>query len=206
MALANDNCYGYALLIIYRWQVRWIEAAAACPCWTTLMVFYLEEDHGHLMQETMFQQQFKTGSRGNVMSFHMPWEDIIKNLLATEARTSLTASPEDQGLPHDPDVLAQMVRLHLHVAAKEECKHVKHAKLRPHVVLQLLHELVDRNHRCFRGKGTAEELKVAMREAVMRKYPEDPEQAALPEELRDGTVPPAVLEAMRQSWQKPKGQ
>ena len=45
-----------------------------------------------------------------------------------------------------------------------------------------------------------------MHEAVMRKYPEDPEQAALPEELRDGTVPPAVLEVMHQSWQKPRGQ
>ena len=31
MALANDNVYLYGLELIYRYRVRWIEAAAASP-------------------------------------------------------------------------------------------------------------------------------------------------------------------------------
>ena len=51
MALANDNSYRFVLDLIVKWSVRWMNAAVACPCFTTFIVYYIEGDHGHLMQE-----------------------------------------------------------------------------------------------------------------------------------------------------------
>ena len=41
-ALANDNFWGYATDIIYKYRVRWIESAAACPVFTCLITYYVE--------------------------------------------------------------------------------------------------------------------------------------------------------------------
>ena len=53
MVLANDNFIGYTSDIITRYGVRWIEAAIVNPCWTNIMVYYVEGDHGHLMGEEL---------------------------------------------------------------------------------------------------------------------------------------------------------
>ena len=42
MALCNDNFWGYASDIIYKYQVRWLEAAVVQPVWTTMLVCYVE--------------------------------------------------------------------------------------------------------------------------------------------------------------------
>ena len=80
MVLANDNFIGYTSDIITRYGVRWIEAAIVNPCWTNIMVYYVEGDHGHLMGEELGKQQFRTVVRGNCISFQMPWEDILESL------------------------------------------------------------------------------------------------------------------------------
>ena len=64
MVLANDNFIGYTSDIITRYGVRWIEAAIVNPCWTNIMVYYVEGDHGHLMGEEIGKQQFRTVVRG----------------------------------------------------------------------------------------------------------------------------------------------
>ena len=46
MALAHDNWYGYVQEIIARLDVRWIECACASLCWTTQVIYQLEEPHG----------------------------------------------------------------------------------------------------------------------------------------------------------------
>ena len=81
MCLANDNYWGYTTEIIYQYQVRWIEAAIVAPCWTTMVVYYVEGDGGHLMTEKMGQQQFRIVVRGTCVSYHMPWEDIMDVVL-----------------------------------------------------------------------------------------------------------------------------
>ena len=48
-ALANDNFWGHAPDILYKYKVRWIEAAAACPIFTALITYYVEGDKGHLL-------------------------------------------------------------------------------------------------------------------------------------------------------------
>ena len=70
MALANDNFYGYAPEFIYKRRVRFIEAAAACPCWTTILIFYVEGDEGHLMREQMYGRERKRVQHDHAMGGH----------------------------------------------------------------------------------------------------------------------------------------
>ena len=65
MGLGNDNFWGYTSGILYKHQVRWIEAAIVLPCWTSIMVYYVEGDGGHLMTETVGTQRFRTVVRGS---------------------------------------------------------------------------------------------------------------------------------------------
>jgi hypothetical protein len=104
MALANDNIIGYTFKTILQYKVKWIEAAAAQPAWTTLMCFYIEGDKGHLLEETVFESSFMTAVRGNVFSYHMPWEKILHSLERTTDHKRLAL------LPHDPEHLAHMVQ------------------------------------------------------------------------------------------------
>ena len=69
MALANDNWYDYAPDIIHKWKVRFIEAAAAAPVWTTMITYYIEEDEGHLLDEDLQQPQYRAAARGNAFIF-----------------------------------------------------------------------------------------------------------------------------------------
>ena len=45
-ALANDNWWGYVTDVLYRYKVRWIGAAAACPIFTSLICFMLKVIEG----------------------------------------------------------------------------------------------------------------------------------------------------------------
>ena len=60
MGLCNDNLWGYTTDIIWRYKVRWLEAAIVSPCWTSMMVFYVEGDGGHLFNEELSNQRYRT--------------------------------------------------------------------------------------------------------------------------------------------------
>ena len=69
MGLANGNWWGYTTDILWRYQVRWIELAIASPCFTTMMVLYVEGDHGHLLNEITGKQQNRTVVKGSATTF-----------------------------------------------------------------------------------------------------------------------------------------
>ena len=109
MALCNDNLWGYTCNIIYKYQVRWIEAAIVSPCWTNLVVYYIEGDYGHLMNEELGQPRFRTAVRGSPISFHMPWEDILKDLQKNCQDHELLEIPRPQ------ECLKYLLRVHIKV-------------------------------------------------------------------------------------------
>ena len=78
MSLSNDNYYGYVHWLLVTEQVTWLECAAASLCWSTILVYYLEEPYGHLMLEDVAGASARTQVRGNLFSFALPWEDIEK--------------------------------------------------------------------------------------------------------------------------------
>ena len=189
MALANDNIIGYTHKTILKYKVSWIEAAAAQPAWTTMMCFYIEGDRGHLLEETMFKSSFMSVVRGNVFSYHMPWEKILQFLERTTTDDKLTL------LPHDPEHLAHMVQLHMKIGSVDMAKHIKEIKVRAHVVLKLGYQLIRAGHAAYIKSGNSDQLSAHMRaarRALRRRVRERYPSLGTPEDL-DGVVPPAVL-------------
>jgi len=144
MALANDHWYGYVQDVIARYDARWIECACASLCWTTLITYQLEEPYGHLMNESMQGARGRTAARGNVFSFMMPWEDILKNLRQAQDKSVSVA------LPNDGSVLAVLVRVHIIGGSIDVTKHLRDVHLRVHVVISMLQELIARGFPGYR--------------------------------------------------------
>ena len=69
-----------------------------------MMCFYIEGDQGRPLEETMFESSFMSVVRGNVLSYHVPWEKIMAFLERTTSDEKLAL------LPHDPEHLAHMVQ------------------------------------------------------------------------------------------------
>jgi hypothetical protein len=140
MILCNDNFWGYTTDILYKYKVRWLEAAIVQPCWTTMLVFYAEGDFGHLMNEVMGKQAYRTAVRGSCCSFHMPWEDILHELQEKCESKSLLEVPRPQ------ECLKYLWRAHLRVSGVDFKKQLKQLHVRPFVLLRLLYFLIDQGH------------------------------------------------------------
>ena len=191
MALANDNFAGYTTDLLARYKVRWLEAAIVSPCWTSMIIYYVEGDHGHLFNEEMGAQKSRTVVRGSCASYWMPWEDILESLKKNCSDRNLTDIPRPQ------ECVKYMLRVHLQVRGIDLNKHLKQIMVRPYVLVALLNYLIEQNHEVFRGKGSAEELRERMRKAVEKEYPET--EADKPHEERKGAIPTCVLELLAES-------
>ena len=111
-ALCNDNFWSYTTEIIVKYKVRWIEAAIVSPVWTSVFVYYVEGDLGHLMNEVVGQQRNRTVVRGGCMSFQMPWEAILEEL----QDNCLEHAFEE--LPRSQECLKYVLRVHLNIAGR----------------------------------------------------------------------------------------
>ncbi|CAE7884649.1 TTC28 [Symbiodinium microadriaticum] len=188
-ALTNDNFIGYPPEFLFRYKVRYIEAACASPIFTTVVSFYVEADQGHLLEEQMCRARHNVAIRGNITSFEMPWQDIFAQMAEAVAR------PAEQYLPHPPDVLAKMVLFQLDVAAGLDVNMcLPAARLRPFVVLLLLEHLLATNHPFCTSQQTQNELMQTFKCKMQEYYPEA--ENDLPWDTRRGAVPAAVLEAI----------
>ena len=79
-------------------------------------------------------------------------------------------------------------------------KHLKEVKLRAHVVLKLLFALLDRGHPAFARRGRVEHIRAQLRKNMESMYPEPVSDKHLPEERREGTIPPSVLEEIERAF------
>ena len=68
MSLSNDHYYGYVPRFLTQEKVTWLECAAACMVWSTILVYYLEAPYGHLMSEVVGKPQGRTQVKGNIFS------------------------------------------------------------------------------------------------------------------------------------------
>jgi hypothetical protein len=196
MALANDNFQGFLPKLIYDLKVRWIEAAAACPHWTTQILYYIEGDRGHLLEEELFKPKFRTAVRGNIFSFHMPWEDIMASL-------ARTVDDEELVTPQPPGVLCHLVKFHLRIASMDLAQHIQDMKLRSHVVLKLGYFFIEQGHPALQKQGLATaRLKERYRKAVEKLYPVPAQEVDIREELREGEVLKEVRSVVEQSVQQ----
>ena len=139
-----------------------------------MVVYYVEGDGGHLMGDELGNQKFRTVVRGSCVSYHMPWEDICKEMQEHGDDRSLGQLPRPQ------EALKYMLRVSVKVNGLDLKKHLRQLQVRPFVIVALLDFLIERNHEAFRGKGSAVVLRQQMREAVAKEYPGEDE---IPQEL-----------------------
>ena len=153
-SIANDNFWEDTAAFIYQYDVTWLEIQVASPCWNSLLVYYVEGDHGHLLNEQFAQQRWRTRIKGSACSFRMPWEDIVNDLRRNIDDKELLE------LPRSAETIKYILRVHLKLgrvdfgAKFKQMKASKQLRVRPFIVLRLLHWLIDRNHPVFRDKGS----------------------------------------------------
>ena len=126
--------------------------AVVLPFWTSMIVYYVEGDRGHLMGEQVGAQRHRWGVRGHCFSYSMPWEDIM---------FALDSLVEDKELesPLPQDVLVHLVRLHMKVGNEDWSNHIKEIKLRAHVALRLAHVLIENGHPAFKRRAGPQALR-----------------------------------------------
>ena len=105
--------------------------AAVLPMWTNMIVYYVEESEGHMMNEEIGRARYRRAVKGQSFSFAMPWRDLIAEFQRREAEDELLE------LPRKLAVLQYVFRLHLKVAGDDFTNDLRHVRLRPHVWLQL---------------------------------------------------------------------
>ena len=153
----------------------------------------MEGDGGHLFNENLGEQRWRTMVRGSCVSYMMPWEDILRELRQN-------CEVDGTALPRPSCCLKYLLRVHLNVAGHDMEKHIRGLRVRPFVLVKLLCFLIDREHEAFQGKGSAQELKEKMRRAVEAEYPETESQ--LPEDQREGEVPSSLWQFLREAEEK----
>ena len=195
MALANDNMFGYTSSLLVKYKVRWIEMAAVLPIWTSMIVYYVEGDYGHLMNETTHRPRWRTAVHGHCFSFIMPWETICKDL------AHKLKAKDFAFLPHDEECLSYMLSVHLKVAGRDFHEHLRQVHLRPFVLVLLLWDLIQRGYQIYDESREPGTLRKFVEEAVEARYPE--QEAHIAPEDRIGYIPPRILSKL-QEQEKPK--
>ena len=195
MSLSNDHYYGHVNRYMVENSVTWLECAASCMVWSTMLVYYLEEPHGHLMDVMMGMPEGRTKVRGNLFSFSMPWEDIERcchqAVLHSKGhhREKLKKLEEELGLPHSEDTLALLVHVHIVGGNKDLAVHLKGLTMRVGVVQELIEILRGTGYPGYEKNGVNAPDKVASR--LNSRYTEKYGNAAF--------TPAAVLEAIKLS-------
>ena len=72
-----------------------------------MIVYYVEGDKGHLLDETVGMQRLRMAVRGAASSFHMPWRDILDDQQQNIADHDL------QQVPRPQECLKYALRVHL---------------------------------------------------------------------------------------------
>ena len=186
MAIANDNYYGYALKLLVQKRITWLECAAASLVWTTIMVYYLEAPYGHLMLEELEGARARTTARGNLFSFELPWEDVAERCRDAQKqwKTARSAAYNSCRLPHDENVLATLVNVHIVGGSAEAVSELQGATMRTAVVLALISELRKSGYPGYRSEFNSEAL---VRERAKEIYGRYGDEAFVPDKIREAT-------------------
>lgn len=203
-AIANDNFQGYAHPLLIRNKVRWIETVTACPFFLCLVTCYVEgkgKERHHLADEELGLLERAYGSRGNIYSYILPWESILR------AAAKVTSVDVLKSWPHPAHVVAHMIRFIFKGTDEEQClSFLKELRIRSHVLVGLgricaehLHERFTQSPVAARLLNRAEKFK-NYEAGVRRHYPEEKfggEEGGLCDEIKD-----AVLNLLRNNQGK----
>ena len=143
-----------------------------------MLVYYLEDPYGHLMDVKMGMPEARTKVRGNLFSFSMPWEDIEKcchqavHHAKGVTKETLKRLQNELGLPHSEETLALLVNVHIVGGNKDLTVHLKGLTMRVHVLQELIEILRRSGYPGYESTGVNSPARVAQRleERYTRKY------------------------------------
>ena len=110
-----------------------------------MLVYYIEGDRGHLMDEVIAQQRSRTVVRGSACTYEMPWEEIVQDLY----RNCNAAEGKDTRYPRTQESLKYFIRVHMNVGGVDLKKYMKQIHVRPFVLLRLIDFLIDSRHEAY---------------------------------------------------------
>ena len=148
-ALTNDNFISYADAFIVREQVTWLEATIACPIFTGMITYYMEEQtrtshaakgNRHLMTNALAQPTSTVAVRGNVFSFLLPWDSVMKKLSQAWADKDFTHWPLDQ------DTVAEILTVRLVRGHEALIDQFRQLKVRSRIVKQMANIYIENRY------------------------------------------------------------
>ena len=137
------------------------------------MTYYVEgssNERHHLGGEELGQLDRAYATRGNIYSYILPWESIMRNAAA------VTTDAVFETWPHPPHVVAHMIRFLFKGTNDEHCMaHLKELRVRAHVLVGLGRIYAEHLHEAVAGARTAtlfhnRAATVARFEANVRRY------------------------------------
>ena len=192
MALGHDLLFGYTTELLTQHKVRWIEMAAVLPMWTHMIVYYVEGNAGHVMNQVVGKAEWRSNVKGQCFSFIMPWAQLIREFKTRMERDDLLS------LPRGEHTLQYLFRIHLKVAGEAFTDDLRQVRLRPYVLLLLLSWLWRTRPDLFDRKTRSQKAFMAeMQRRIQELYPET--EGHLPEEEREGQIPPAFQKMLRKA-------
>ena len=149
-ALCNDNFIGYVHEFIVRERVTWLEATIAAPVFSGLVTYYLEGDKsskwGNLMDTAVGKAERSWGVRGNIFSFLLPWEDVLRQLFQKVEDGDLSQ------WPMSPEVARHIVRVRFVRGPSDLLQKFRELTVRSAIVKKLAEIYIDRNVQDLQGR------------------------------------------------------
>ena len=121
-------------------KVTWLEATIASPVFSGLITYYIEGDQGdkhNLMQVPVGHAQKSWGVRGNLFSFLLPWDEVLRQLFEKIEDGDLSE------WPLAPEVARQVVRVSFLRGPESLLSKFKELLVRSWVVKKLAHIYID---------------------------------------------------------------
>ena len=177
MALTNDLWTGHTSRFIYENNVTYMELLCASPVHPAVLSFQVSmhaSDGGSsyiagskMWRQTVHCHDGTTGASGNITGFMSPWAEILKQL------SSLHDPAKRVALPLAGEDLTQVVQVVLRGVRDwrtgcDEVGILASARVRSHIVVQLIEMMIDRDHPAYRSYSKPE-----VRERAIRMLPGD---------------------------------
>ena len=172
-ALTNDMMVFYLPKELYVDKVTMMELLCASVCITTMVCFTLEAKY---RKENPFDQQVhmarhRMGARGNVTSFPLPWQDLLRDL---EQDSDKAPSLPRTGAELS-DLVSVVLKTNEEASPDSMARFIHEARVRRSVVVKLITDAKARGHRAYTKVDLA---------AMRQKAQELPEDGVPPEIIK----------------------
>ena len=179
----QSDFIGYVHPCIPALKVTWLEATIAAPVFSGLVTYYIEggpSQRRNLMDTRLGGPQRSYKIRGNLFSFLLPWEDVIRRLSEKCEEGDLSE------WPWSPEAMCEVVRVKFTNGSETLSDKFRDLYVRSKVVITMAWVYIERHigdlqdrkgvleiHARQKRSSVAESLKAHVEQRVNELYPEE---------------------------------